>query len=411
MIQKKHIHIILIILCLFLLLSSLSFNAQSLISNDKPWMASGFFSEITTDNHGNYYQDILNNQYPDTHFSSGGLPDLTFVELSSWWGPINTSSVGLFVRYGVINMGWELNQSTPITSNLSFYADGNQTSFGYIIQTPLLYPTHWYPGEILGGCFYFEIDEKPTQISARIDSNQTIEEINEGNNEDTTIVIDGVRVQGIISEKINGQQQLINGLVEISRCDTDTLSTYSYRTFRPDETGTYHLSLYPEQGQQTSYQYLLKAEILADEKKMIRETPPLQPGEHENLDFIFQGSAPKHPSTAIGRFLGTINQTYCFLTQAQDDDAHTFYYKYYWGNEEFSSWLGPYTNNETILMTNKWKQPGSYEIYVIVQDETGLISEWSKVKTITIRERFIPLPPVLQTLRESALSYFIELFF
>jgi hypothetical protein len=338
-----------------------------------------------------------------------GLPDLTFVELKAWWGPVNTSSVGLFVRYGVINNGFELNQSTSISSNLSFFADGNETSFGYIIQTPLLYPTHWYPGEILSGCYYFEVEKKPSTISAFIDYNQSIEEINEENNVNSVLVIEGIKLNGRIYYGKEDNYRIYNGTVEISRCENESLSSYLFRHFKSDDEGKYALSFYPENENISQKYYILTTKIV-DNQKIVKKTPKMKSGETYVLDFYFIGNSPSTPSSPLGRITGQTNQIYLIFSYTTDVDNHSLFYKFYWGNGHFSDWLGPYKNSKKIATMYNWNYPGIYDISVIAKDETGLISEWSESKRIKIHERLFPPNPFLHDLREVSLNFFIRTF-
>ncbi|MBS3778153.1 MAG: hypothetical protein KGY50_02530, partial [Candidatus Thermoplasmatota archaeon] len=230
------------------------------------------FSTKIMDNQQNWHTDILDSHHKSDRIEMNllGLPDLAFVELKAWWGPINTSAVGLFVRYGVINYGDEINQSNPIKSNLSFFANQNESSFGYIIQKPLLYPTHWYPGEILGGCYFFDIDEKPSNITAVIDYDQSFQETNENNNQKRISVISGIQLNGTVYVTITDGKKPYTGMVELSGCDSDSLSTFSYRTFRTDENGSYALSLYPNIETVSSQNYTVRATKTTHDLTMIQ---------------------------------------------------------------------------------------------------------------------------------------------
>ena len=73
-----------------------------------------FFDQFSTDVHTD--QDLL---------CRIGLPDLKFNELRCWWGPVNTSSIGLFVRYAVKNIADTYEGTDIIQANLTFYADDN----------------------------------------------------------------------------------------------------------------------------------------------------------------------------------------------------------------------------------------------------------------------------------------------
>jgi len=330
---------------------------------------------------------------------STGLPDLEFIELKAWWGPINTSAIGLFVRYGVINTGFELNGTSPIESNLSFYTDGNQTHFGYIIQRPLFYPTHWYPGEILGGNFYFQIDERPTSITVIIDTNESIDESNETNNKMTITVVDGISVNGEVYYNYNDQLMPIQSTVELKQCDNESLIDYFYRTFRTDEQGHFAMSIYPSGDRNVSRRYSLTATDVKTNMKSYNQTPVLLSGQETNMNFVFKGSSPEEPIKPIGRKSGGIDYSYRFLTTTNDEDADKIYYKYNWGDGTFSDWIGPFEGSMPCITSNGWENEGSYHISVIARDSTGLLSDWSESYQITLSTEK-PLPPIIQLLHD-----------
>lgn len=370
------------------------------------------FSSKKIDLHHNEYTDIVDYQLKSNRTNSNtlGLPDLAFVELKAWWGPINTSAVGLFVRYGVINYGDELNQSIPIESNLSFFAGENKSSFGYIIQKPLLYPTYWYPGEILGGCYFFDIDEKPSNITVVIDYNQSIQEINENNNQKRITVLTGIQLNGTIYDATIDGNRSYTGIVELSGCDPDSMSTFSYRTFRTDGNGSYALSLYPNTETGSSQQYTLRATKTADDLTMIQKTPSLRSADAYSLDFLFKGTQPLSPSQPFGRTYGRVDNVYLFAGKTIDNDQDKLYYKFYWGNGEFSEWMGPVESKQAMITNYCWHESGSYPVHVIIKDETGLITDWSEERTVTIRRPLSPFSGhLLQHIHNKLIELFIQL--
>ena len=327
--------------------------------------------------------DTIQNDFSQQTISLN-LPDLEFIELKAWWGPINTSAVGLFVRYGVINTGDEINSTLPVESNLSFFADDNSTHFGYIIQKPLFYPTHWYPGEILGGSFYFDIDEKPTTITVVIDSNESIEESDETNNKMSVPVVDGIRVSGGVYYLFQNERIPVQSPVELKRCDENSLSDFLYRTFRTDEQGYFALSIYPAGDHNLSRIYSLTATELQANVKCINQTPSLRAGQEAHLNFVFNGSAPERPMKPFGWKYGGIHFTYRFISASMDPDAHKIYYKFDWDDDSNSIWLGPYKSGEAMEINHIWYTKGIYNIRVKARDEHGLESDWSDIHSMKI---------------------------
>jgi len=344
--------------------------------------------------HNKYEYDAMGNIFFDEYAlevqttqctsNSIGLPDLKFSELCCWWGPVNTSSIGLFVRYAVKNIADTYEGTEKIQSNLTFYADDNSSSFGYIIQTPFFYPTTWYTGEILSGNFYFEMDERPSTITVRIDSNNSIPEYNETNNKKSIAVVHGITVTGSLYTYSDDQLLNYTDMVLFKRANSSTLDTTFYRTFRSDEQGHYALTISPEYPLDKQYSYTLLAWQESMQNPVLFQFTNVLSGDVTVHDFIFQGEPPKIPRYIFGRTLGFLNRPFYFLTTSMDPDDSTIYYKFDWGDTTYSEWIGPYNSYHGVLTLHKWNIPGEYEVKVCVKDETGYLSLWSNSKKITI---------------------------
>ena len=310
------------------------------------------------------------------------LPDLYFIELHIWWGILNNT--GVFVDYGVINTGATHQSMTPIQANLTFYADDNDTAFGYILQTPLLYPTKWYTGEILGGNFFFKLKEKPQMITARIDSNHSILESNESNNNLTVSVLPGVTFTGRVYTLQNGTSVPYEGLVQLNQYDPVSLSDFGYRHYLSDPFGQYNASLCPLDPLDTPMSYSIMAADTAHTFRMVQTTEPVEAGATSPLDFIVQGSPPTQPLKPIGRKSGLVNRSYTYVSGSMDADGDRLYYKFKWGDKTFSDWLGPYDEGDLAWAHHSWSEARQHKIEVLARDPQGLLSDWSETMYITV---------------------------
>ena len=309
-------------------------------------------------------------------------PDLVFLTLESWWGPINTSERGLFVRYRVLNRGATHNSSDVIESNLTFYEENNQSSFGFIIQTPLFYPRQWFTGEILGGCHFFDIETKPQSIRVVIDANQTIDESNELNNEQIITVKDGIVIDGTIYQQHNHSLIPCSEYIEVKQCNESSLNDFEYRTFRTDEQGQYRLSINPKAEVNTSMRYCILAKNNDDTNMQM--SSKLKEGETCRVDFIFEGFKPRKPFSPFGFHFGFLNKSYKYLCVTKDVDQDQIFYKMDWGDGTYSSWIGPFESKQKYVFSHRWNTSGDYSLRVICKDETGLLSEWSEPMKCTI---------------------------
>jgi len=298
--------------------------------------------------------------------ANNGLPDLIFAELRAWWGSLNTTGItGIFVDYDVNNKGDTYYGDEPIVSNLSFFADDNMTSFGYILQSPMFYPSIWYPEEILGGCNFFEMDEKPDTITVKIDFTDLIPESDETNNNLTVAVLLGVTISGSVYTNENGEMIPFEGII--------------------DENGNYRMSLCPKEPFDESHIYDIMACDIASNLKILKKTNLVKSGENTTLDFLFE-TPPETPDRPFGRKLGLANRTYLFFSLNSDKNYEEIYYKFSWGDGIYSNWLGPYASNEIVSASHAWNESGAYTIRVISKNSIGMLSEWSNPLKISVPE-------------------------
>lgn len=335
--------------------------------------------------------DVLYDQYSSDIFSDSNiiclnlennLPDLFPIEMKIWWGKTNVT--GVFVDYGIINIGETFYSINKIESNLTFYADDNTTAFGYIIQSPLLYPDTWYNGEILGGNFFFDLKEKPEKVTVKIDFNDTIPESNESNNNLIVRVLPGITISGTIYKKIDGELIPYKNYFDLSRFDDESLSDFGFRSYISDEDGNFNMSLYPYEPLNESFSYKIMATEIDGNLKLIKESDPICAGENATLNIILDGNQPKKPYKPIGRVLGLTNRTYTFFTLTSDPDRNMLYYKFKWGDRTYSDWLGPYKSRGIIIAQHVWTISDKYFFEVISKDTNGMISEWSEPAFISL---------------------------
>jgi len=314
------------------------------------------------------------------------LPDLIFLSIKSWWGYTNTS--GIFVDYDIINRGDNYSSLLPIESNLTFFSNGNNTPFGYIIQKPLLHPHSWYRGEILGGNFFFDMDEKPDNITVIIDYTNLIIESDENNNNITANVENGIQLSGKIYKKIDEEFYLLNDTVEFNQFNETSLNDFGFRHFWSNEYGEYNMSLCPKDPIDDYHIYGIKACFLSQNIILIKNTLPVKSGENITLDFIFEGNPPQKPINPIGSKISFVNRNVTFLSKGSDNDSDKLFYKFSWGDGEYSDWIGPIESENIVITKNFWDKPDKYNVNVIVKDSNDILSEWSDDSTITIIDNF-----------------------
>lgn len=116
---------------------------------------------------------------------------------------------------------------------------------------------------------------------------------------------------------------------------------------------------------------------------------------------------PEKPSRPIGVNSGTIKEEYTYVTTSQDPDNDDLWYKWDWGDNTFSEWIGPYNSGESCEINHTWNKRGDYEIRVKARDENGLESKWSDSLVVTMPKnkffnnfilRFLQNNPLLDSL-------------
>jgi hypothetical protein len=107
-------------------------------------------------------------------------------------------------------------------------------------------------------------------------------------------------------------------------------------------------------------------------------------------DFLFQtygrSNTPPTMQQVQGPAWGITNVNYNFSVNVTDADGDDIYCKWDFGAGNITGWNGPYVSGETITVTGRWRQTGTYDIRVKLKDEHELESNWSDPHTITIYE-------------------------
>ena len=110
---------------------------------------------------------------------------------------------------------------------------------------------------------------------------------------------------------------------------------------------------------------------------------------------IHTSKAPDTPTVPEGpcEWIQTIEAT--FSTSAIEPDGEDVYYKFEWGDGNYSEWIGPYASGETGEASHAWVELGEYEIRAIAKDINNVPSNWSEPATLSIVENINPTNPVI----------------
>ena len=102
-----------------------------------------------------------------------------------------------------------------------------------------------------------------------------------------------------------------------------------------------------------------------------------QPFGDPSLRIAAVSQPPLQPMTPQGPTNGKVGESYTYTTSTTDPENSSVYYKFDWGDETMSPWVGPYDSGEEISLSHSWSEKGDFEIRVLAKDNTGEISLWS----------------------------------
>jgi len=108
---------------------------------------------------------------------------------------------------------------------------------------------------------------------------------------------------------------------------------------------------------------------------------------------IAKGSTPpEKPAKPTGSTDGASGNSYTYSSSTTDPDGDNIYYKFEWGDDTDSGWIGPYNSGDIVEATHIWTEKGTYEIRAIAKDENGVLSEWSDPLPINMPRNKITNP-------------------
>jgi hypothetical protein len=108
-------------------------------------------------------------------------------------------------------------------------------------------------------------------------------------------------------------------------------------------------------------------------------------------DSFLLNQPPEQPSQPTGPNSGKPGTTYLYQTSTTEPDGEQVYYRWDWGNGEYSDWLGPYDSGESISTSHIWPEEGTYLIRVKAKDVYDTESDWSDPFAVTMPYSYNPI--------------------
>jgi hypothetical protein len=99
---------------------------------------------------------------------------------------------------------------------------------------------------------------------------------------------------------------------------------------------------------------------------------------------------PPDKPTIIGSEKGKIKTPYSYKFNTTDSDNDEWLYYYIdWGDNNNSSWIGPYTPGQKITKSHTWSEQGSYTIKCKAKDNYDGESEWGLLSIKMPRDKIV----------------------
>ncbi|MFH2049315.1 MAG: PKD domain-containing protein [bacterium] len=98
----------------------------------------------------------------------------------------------------------------------------------------------------------------------------------------------------------------------------------------------------------------------------------------------FPSDPPSDPVAPDGVEDGVTGVTYQFSTVSSDPEGNDVYYRYDFGDNTVTDWLGPYTSGDICTASHAYATSGNYGIIAQAKDSWDYESGWSPVSEIKI---------------------------
>ena len=95
---------------------------------------------------------------------------------------------------------------------------------------------------------------------------------------------------------------------------------------------------------------------------------------------------PDAPSAPAGPDTGYVDSNYEFSTLAGDPNGDRLFLQFDWGYGDTSEWSAMVSESTAVSMFHVWDSAGEYSVVARARDEKGLISGWSNVHILTVKD-------------------------
>lgn len=103
---------------------------------------------------------------------------------------------------------------------------------------------------------------------------------------------------------------------------------------------------------------------------------------------------PNKPEKPQGNIDGFVSDNYTYFSSATDPYNSDLYYRFDWGDNTFSKWIGSYPSGISVQTNKSWDYAGNFFIKVQAKNEEGFPSDWSDSLIVNIKEKVEIIKPV-----------------
>lgn len=130
-----------------------------------------------------------------------------------------------------------------------------------------------------------------------------------------------------------------------------------------------------------------------------------QPFGDPTLQIAVESQPPIKPAAPSGKTGGKAGEEYTYTGSTTDPENNDIYYRWDWGDETYSQWLGPYHSGQECEESHSWDEEGSFEIRIQAKDTNGKLSEWSDPLPVSMPKNRVINRPFLNFLQNYPLLY------
>jgi hypothetical protein len=99
---------------------------------------------------------------------------------------------------------------------------------------------------------------------------------------------------------------------------------------------------------------------------------------------LIPNEPPNTPERPTGRAQGKPGTPYLYSTSSTDPEGQQLWYRWDWGDGNFSDWIGPINSGDMTSITHSWAQKGTYQVRVKCHDTFNAESNWSEPLSVTM---------------------------